>query len=530
MLDGFVKQRPKRSSIRRGRRIVRMRYAGARLDDHRRKWRPGNRHPDREIGPDIGELRARSRALVRDTPLGAAHPRTLEDYVVGDGIRPQPTATLANGKPAKTFNAAVAELWERMEDVFDARRMQSIYDIQALALRSMTEAGACLIHMPVFTRDPDLPVPLQIYGIEPDFLSGDGENKDTGNEIRSGVELDRTTGRPVAFHIQVERKTYATGKVRRIPAEEMVYLFTLERWGQVLGAPAFSPVLGQMHDQAEYEQSELTRADWSARSTHYVKTPYAKERMAQWGKRDETDDDDEESYTEEIERGTRTFLFDGEEPIELGKNVPPGNYEPFIVQGGRKIAVGLGLSYELLTGDHTNTHFSASRAVWVRDQRRIGKIQAFLVWHFCRRVYGRMIDLGVSARALPVEPARYFGDARVRHRLRKAQWLPPGIAWHEPLKDIAGALMEIAAGISTRSEVCARHNKVFERVIDRLAEEEAYIASKGLKAISVPGDLKMLMQLIDDDEGGGKDDGQDGRTGRNGKASEGMNRLRELVR
>lgn len=475
------------------------------------------------MADSIDRLRARSRDLERNTPLGAAHALILTDYVVGTGLRPTPAALTAEDQPYTALNKRLRELWSQMEDVFDTRRQGSVYDLMVTAVRTVANAGAALVHMPLVTGNPDLAVPLQLEGLEPDFLGPDGTERSTGNEICNGVELDRATGAPVAFHIQVEKLGSLTGATRRVPAEEMVCMFNLERWGQVIGVPDYTPVIGAIHDQDEYAESELIRADANARINHWIKTAHGKSRIEQLGELDETDTESPQDYTQEIPKGLVNFLFPDEDIVETGAHIPPANFDAFMRTGGRRVGSGIGTSYELLTGDHSDTHFSASRAIFVRDGKRLKKRQADLMWQLCRRLWWRFLDVAVMSRAVAIDSRLYFGDLAARHRLRRVSWLPAGVPYPEPHRDIPATIAAIAAGFATRSEACIQRGTTFEVVTDQLREEESIMRAKGIRGISTPGDLaRMLWEIEQDAEPEGDRGPRTGPNGRNGRSRQGV--------
>lgn len=466
--------RPYRGRSRSG--LIARRGARRRGPDER--WRPYNEHPDSSIARDVELLRARSRELAISTSLGAAFLERLEADVVGLGITPISDARFANGQPHESFNAQADDLWEQMASVIDHRQVMDMTGITSMALRCWAESGAVLLHM-VTPEDPRLPVPLQVYGIEPDYLEGDGLTSD-GNELRRGVEVERTTGRIVAFHVRESPVRDFSAKVKRIPASECLYAFRAQRWGQVLGAPWMEPALEDIWGLADYDYSEQVRAREFSKRSHYVKTknPQARIRnLTTAALRENADGTTSEERVETISSG-RTYLGPDEEPVFAEANVPSSTYAAFKVAQTRSIAAGLGFSYEWLIGDYTKTHFSAARAVRMRDIASIRRIQAMLVQRILRPLRERMILYAVMNGSIGVSLDRFLGDPAYRWRLLRCRFRGPSIPWHDPKVDVSANVEAIRLGIKSRADIVLEQGGIFEDTIDQLAYEQEYIRKR----------------------------------------------------
>ena len=93
------------------------------------------------------------------------------------------------------------------------------------------------------------------------------------------------------------------------------------------------------------------------------------------------------------------------------------------------------------------------------------------------------------------------------------EWIPAGVPWWRPLEETKAAQLAVAAKFKTRSQNCReRLGKSFREVVDRLAEEEEYMKSKGLATavnINGPVDPEQRAQDDDDDERDDTDDNED---------------------
>jgi capsid protein len=81
------------------------------------------------------------------------------------------------------------------------------------------------------------------------------------------------------------------------------------------------------------------------------------------------------------------FLDPGEDIKFTSPSDVGGNYEAFMRQQLRSIAVGVGLTYEQLTSDLTEVNYSSIRAGLIEFRRKAAQIQHHLmVYQFCRPV------------------------------------------------------------------------------------------------------------------------------------------------
>src|SRR5258705_317265 len=62
-------------------------YTGGKRDRRpTRNWRPTQRNANLDIGPDLPDLRSRSRDLARNVPIATGALNTVVTNVVGDGL------------------------------------------------------------------------------------------------------------------------------------------------------------------------------------------------------------------------------------------------------------------------------------------------------------------------------------------------------------------------------------------------------------------------------------------------------------
>jgi lambda family phage portal protein len=164
-----------------------------------------------------------------------------------------------------------------------------------------------------------------------------------------------------------------------------------------------------------------------------------------------------------LEPGTMQFLDPGEDvkfssPADVG-----GTYEAFIKQQLRATAVGLGISYEMLTGDLSSVNYSSIRAGLVEFRRKCGMLQHNLIaFQLCRPVWNRWLELAILSNAIKIPNDPSFSLVK---------WIPPGFAWVDPQKEINSQLNAVKAGFKSRTEVISEFGYDIEEIDDEIQKE-----------------------------------------------------------
>jgi lambda family phage portal protein len=153
--------------------------------------------------------------------------------------------------------------------------------------------------------------------------------------------------------------------------------------------------------------------------------------------------------------------------IQFSDPADPGDYGAYTKTHIRAIASGLGLPYELVSGDLEGVTYSSIRAGLVEFRRRIEQVQhTVLVHQFCRPVWERFVRLAVLAGHLPAA-----GFDRDPSAFLACDWLPPKWDWVDPLKDARAEIEQIKAGLKSRSQSIAERGYDAEDVDAAIAAD-----------------------------------------------------------
>ncbi len=141
-----------------------------------------------------------------------------------------------------------------------------------------------------------------------------------------------------------------------------------------------------------------------------------------------------------------------------------------------QIGAALGVPYGYLTGDTAKGNFSNTRIALIDFRRRISAFQhSVMVYQLCRAVWTRWMDMAVLAGVLDLP-----GHGRDRRASLACDWLPTKWDWIDPAKDAAAEILQIEAGLKSRSQAIAERGFDAEQVDREIAAERKREAELGL--------------------------------------------------
>ncbi len=455
-------------------------YEAARVDRMNSSWYTANQSADRALLGDADKVRMRSRDLIRNNAYARGAIDAIVANVVGCGIIPRPA--LENDDQ----NEAILRAWQRWCEQADSAGRLHFYEMQSLALREMIEAGEGLVHFTADTEDPIRVSPLALELIEADRIDSGQDTYRTGqkentNEVRRGVELDRR-GRAVGYYLfptHPDGTGLSYSSSQRVDAAGILHVFRQERIGQTRGISWLSPAVMWLRDLGLYVDNEIQASAVASCFSVVIKTIDSGDTfgaIATPSGAESTDSDG--NRFERIQPGLVSHLMPGESIETVNPSRPNSAAGPWIDLILRSIAVGMGLSYELVSRDYSKTNYSSNRASALEDRRRFKPLQKFLVWHLCQPVYREWFTSCVIAGRDGFPSVDEFvanPDAWLM-----VNWRPPGWEWVDPLKEAQASQLEVEQGFRSRGDVIESAGGDLREVYAELAQEKELAEFYGL--------------------------------------------------
>lgn len=430
-------------------------YASAKIDRFTSNWRAPNRSADRELEYDADVTRGRARQLVRDNAYVKGIIRAAVRNIVGPGIKPQAKVQLPDGEPHEALNERIESLWDRWQMHADVTGRMSFYEIQQLVVSERWEAGELLIQF-IESDDPLRPVPFALELIDVDRLASNEKypkwHSDNGNEVRRGVEIDKT-GRPVAYWLYPyhpsDLNTISTTP-QRYPAENFLHLYRPSRIGQTRGISELAPILPWSKHLDSYMDNEMKASMIASCFSVAIKSLSAGADGAVFGGPSTDDGVDQNSNPfEYLEPGLVARLFPEEEVQVINPMRNHADATAWLTLMQRSMGVGVGLSYERLTRDYSQTNYSSNRASDLEDRREFRMEQQWLITHLCIPVYQRFMSSVMQHRDLYDWMPKELEYLANRTNYNRCDWNPPGWEWVDPLKEVNAIVTAMDNNLTT---------------------------------------------------------------------------------
>jgi lambda family phage portal protein len=406
------------------------------------------------------ELRLHARDLIRNEAWAKRAANIVVNNTVGWGL----VARAQGGDPKK-----VSELWEAWAGTTqcDADGRLPFAGIQSLALRSIFESGEVLIRRRPRRPSDGLAIPLQLQVLEADHLDSgrDLPKGVAGGPIINGVEFD-AIGRRAAYWLfpQHPGSRLLVGESVRVPATEILHVYRIDRPGQARGVSWLAAAIVNLKDLSEYEDAELMKQKVAACFGALV-TDLDGQGTAIG------DQSSSDPLIETFEPGMVGYLPPGK---DVKFATPPGvTADTFAIRNLRKIAAGLDVPYEEMTGDYSTVNFSSARmsrlAHWagVWNWREL-----MLVPQLCNPVFAWAMES-----AFPTQ-----------EKLPTATWSAPPMPMIEPDKEGLAIGRMIRNGMTTLSGAIREQGGVPEQHFKEYADDLKKLKALGIKLDSNAAD------------------------------------------
>lgn len=464
-------------------------------------WIASNRDAMGQLAGELGTIRARSRWLFRNNPYAKAVSNAFLNYVVGTGFQLQmqvhrivrevtpdgrDTLRVIDLETWNDYVEAVFGDWAADCDIQAAETSPETFsDVQTLAFRKWLEDGEVLIAL---VADRARGLRLQFF--EPDAFDEARTTGAGGNPVVMGVELDRTTRRPVAYWINSEDPVSrpALGQSTRVPADRVLHVFQRLRPGQVRGLPPLAAVAQRFFDLDEYTEAELIGNRIAACFSVLIESPTGDQipLMA----------DPDEDYFPKDSNGQRMSnlapgmfgsLPAGAKVHTVSPQKPGSTFGTFTAYHARAIAGGVegGISLNTMTRDATGVSYAGGRFVQQMDYQAFRASQAWFARRFCRPILHRWLDLEVLAGRIAAPG--YYEDAPGPAYWRRHAWMPAGWSWGiNPVQEVTASRESVRAGFTSASDECAALGYDYKTQVRKLSREARIRAQYGVVVTTDP--------------------------------------------
>jgi len=453
-------------------RQVRM-YQSAKNSRLTAGWSAPTTSADTELYTSLRVLRGRSRALVRDAAYAKRAKVVVVNNVIGAGMGMQGNVRTADAKLLKAVNDGIESAWTewaRAENCHTGGAMH-FNDLERAAMGQVFEAGEVFlrIHPRPFGRSK---VPIGIELIEAERIADDYAwpvGASGTNQVKMGIEVD-SFGRAVAYWVrelhpsEVRVNINATDKLIRVPAEQMIHLRIVDRWPQTRGEPWMHATARRLNDMDGYSEAEIVAARASAAYMAFIIDPNGTTALGDAPEADGT-------KTITMEPGIVETLGPGEDIRFHDPNRPNTAIDPFLRYMLREVAAGVGVSYESLSRDYSQSNYSSSRLALLDDRDLWRTLQQWWIRSLREPLHRIWLQQAVFSGAVSgMSLEAYMNNAA---KYEAVKFKPRGWNWVDPTKEVEAYKEAVLAGFTTVSDVIAQtgNGRDLEDVLQERASE-----------------------------------------------------------
>jgi lambda family phage portal protein len=432
-----------------------------------KSWFTSKKDADGDLNPELATLRSRSRDLERNNPIAHGALKTKTVYVIGTGLRPEPSIDAEflglTSEQAEAIQAQMLREFNLAADCLeaDAARRKTFYQKQAEVFHSARVNGDAFLMLPHFERDGS-PYATHFQSVESDRVCNPN-NKPDSETLSGGFELDEYGAAEAVHVLQVNpTKRFLRSKAtwQRVPLfgekgrrNVLIHSNHNMRASQTRGVPDLAPVIEVIKQAGRYIDAELMASVISSKFTVFIKS----DRDAGGGDAfmpggglggGAADDDDDSDEPRDLRLGDGlVYELDEGESIETANpGRPNAAFDPFVTALWRMIGGAIGVPFEVLI-KHFTASYSASRAALLQFAHYIMVDRANFVVDVCQPYYETVIAEAVARGRLRLPG--FFQDPLVRRAYCQALWHGPNLGELDELKAANAAEKRLKIGIST---------------------------------------------------------------------------------
>lgn len=461
------------------------RYDAAGMGRRIASWNPPSSGPNNALA-GLQKIRNRARDTRRNDWAGESVTQKWSTNLVGIGITPRFKRIKSAARRQE-----VMDLFVEFSKNIDADGVLDYYGQQTLAVETWVDGGECFARRR--NRFPDeFKVPVQVQLLEPEMIPVDFDHDGPlkgmpqGNYVRMGVEFTKR-GRRAAYWVfkvhpgDKQPLVYDPETMVRVAASEITHIFKPKRPGQIRGVSMLAPVLTHLRNLGDYKDTVLERQKIANLFVMFIKRTLP------------TLDPNDPLY------GSLTGMLQAVAPsgeplvplspgliqeLEDGQSVDFANppeagttYSDYVRTEQMGTASGTGLPYELFAGDIKDISDRTLRVVMNEFRRLARQYQwQIIIPMFCDVVIEWFADACVLAGHVTLEEAEL---------IKAVEHAPHGWEYIHPVQDIQGKVMEMEAGVRSRSSVIGERGDDRDQVDQEREDDKASEDAHGLAPVEV---------------------------------------------
>lgn len=394
---------------------------------------------------------ARCRQLSRDNPHFRKILSLYRNNVIGHkGIRLQMRIQDANGKLDRDACEMVKDAWEeagRREHCTTTRSLSRV-EVQGIAICALVRDGGMLFRKRrAFANAFAYALePIEIDRLDHDYNLPLGGSQ---NRVQFGIEYDEFEA-PIAYHVLSRHPgdTFAYGSSpryrERIPADEIIPIWTPERAGQFVGMPLVTAILNRLNILDKYDQAEAVAAFIASCKSGFLITKTDSGNYE--GEKDSQGNTTTEMQPGMIEELPVNMTYQANDPQH-----PTDAYPAFTKKQLRDVASGAEVPYHDLANDLEGVNYSSIRSGTLEARESYKTYQAIIIEQLMTPWFEDWLPYAILSKKISLPISKL-------NKWNAPCWKPRRWPWVDPKNDVEADLLEIEGGLTSRRRVIAEND------------------------------------------------------------------------
>lgn len=451
-------------------------------------WTTTSETIDSVLRRQIVTLRARARDMALNNDYAIKFLSMLKSNVLGKrGIQlKNKAAEIPFGKGQAVLderaNRLIQDAWKEWGKAENCTVSKDLTwkEVQELALESTATDGELFIRK-VTPFDNEFNFAIEL--IDADLCDHElNEQLSNGDVVRLGVQRNAWKQR-VAYHMLTENPNETAfvqshgRRIEPVQAKDIAHIFLNRKLRQTRGYPWLAVSMDHANMLDGYEEAELVASRVAAAKMGFIKTTGDVEYQG--------DDDGAGNKYMEAQAGAFEQLQPGMDVTTFDPQHPGGNFGNFVKACLRRIAAGLGVSYNSLANDWESVNFSSGRLGLQGERDLWCDLQEWLSGKLHKPVFEEWLSIGLVNGNLPLPISKF-------KKFNMPQWNGRRWPWVDPTKEVSAKILELNAGLTSHSRILSELGIDEDELLDEVASFKEKAAARGLVFSEVNNDAAAM--------------------------------------
>ena len=450
-------------------------FAAARIDNLTSGWLATEKSLNEELRSDLNRLRSRGRDLVNNNDYARKFRGMVQNNIVGpNGIRLQARVADKPGQPDRMANAAIEAAWADWCAGCDITGHMTLRDLCENLVGSLPSDGEFLVRMVRGTEAGNRHnFALQVIDVDRIDTMHNVAATRTTNAVVMGVEVNAYR-RPIALHLFASHPGDGvhSGRERiRVPVDDLVHRFKVERAEQLRGVPWMAPGMLSLHHLGAFKLAALLAAENGANHYGFFETPDGEPPIGAQAADGKTITTTQPGVYDTLPLGVKFQPHESKYPTEA--------FGPFVKTTLQRIASGWGVAYHSLANDLEGVSFSSIRSGTLEERDRWAADQEWFISAFMEPVYTAWLQMALLSGSIVMPNGSALPPSKMA-KFSAHEWQARRWDWVDPRNDMEAKILSVKSGLIAPQDLSAAMGYDFDDTLAKIKAAQELAAASGI--------------------------------------------------